>query len=990
MKRLLLLALAVGFAACTPDIPSSPSQASNFVEAEFDPANSVIPLPNDLLAVDPATGLPDIDPSTGRIVRLHSPETGGTDAQNEFDRDYLNLLDGFPMESTASMLFDKPIDDSSITLFNGTNIADATLAVFDIKKNLPVTSLDIKVADAPNGAQSLNIAPKSGYWERDGHYAVVVLGGDKGIKGKSSGQKVTGSPTWALVTSETPLVTCDGNNCTLQTSAIPTTEKDPAKQYAQQVALAKQLEALRQNYKLIIDGVLAQNTALKRTDIALVWTFTITSQAEVTFDPTKLIIPFPNDILNPTGSQVTIPAGIGLPPDLVAGLNTLDGFSTTAPIISEFGDGTGPLVQGKVDSSTVVFGTTGTINLAAVGAGKGALPTTPNGVVRAHACLNCEPIVMTQDGGPILLPDGGPKPDTLAIVPDIPLTERTRYAAYITTDLKDITGKNVIASPAFALLRSSASLLDGTHSTVGLLNDAQAQQLEPLRAALKPLFDQLTLNGLPRKKVALLWVFTTQSTVSTLSQLHGAPFSPAAAQIPAVPLWIQEIPAPAGAPNPGNVVGKWYIGQVFDVFALTGTGGTINPDPTKWTAPKMSFVMSVPAAAAPTGGYPVTLFGHDLTRDRTDAFGMSASLAAAGQVMVAIDEPWHGDRNTCTGFGALLLAGGAPAAVAQDLYACMNPLPPTAPTQTCNSAGRCQLADRTTAAACTFTALDADKACILTGQGHCAPDNKCEGPGAGFATSFSAVPVAGWRLINLQNFFATRDNFRQQVISEAQLARIVSNTAAGNLGQQAGGITLNGAKISYAGQGLGGILGSLYSSVAPEVRNSALNVPGGGFVNLILNSETLAPLKTAFQEGLEAEGVPTNSPFYDIFLGIVQWIIDPADPLNAGPYLVRDTGLAGGLGNGGSTRRGFIQWIAADTTVPNSTTVDLIQSVLGDPNASGVLVSPTAVPNFWAKQFASSGTPANNHGFLLGTAGSGTAQAAQGEIANFVAGAAPF
>jgi len=989
MKRLLLLALAVSFAACSPDIPTSPDQSVNFVEAEFDPAHSVIPLPNDLVFLDAAGNL---QPT------LQAPTTGGTDAQNEFNRDYLNQLDGFPLESTASALFDKPIDLASVQLFNGTNPDTASFAVFDVKKLLPVTNLNITVADAPNNGQTLNFIPTSGYWERGGQYAVMVLGGPKGIKGRTSGQTVTPSPTFALVTSSTPLITCDanGNNCVLATAAIPTTAKDPAAQYDQQVALAKQLEALRVNYKPILDQAQAIVPGLKRTDIALVWTFTITSQAEVTFDPANLIIPFPNDVLNPTGSQVAIPPGSGLPPDLVAGLNTLDGFSTTAPIVSENGVGTGPLIGGRVDASTVKFGPTGTINFVAAGPGAAALPTTPDGSLKVHACLNCPGIVMNlPDGGPILLPDGGPKPDTLAIIPDVPLTERTLYAAYITTDLKDTDSKNVIASPAFALVRSSAPLFDGTHSTVSLLTDAQAAQLEPLRAGLKPFFDQLAQLGAPRTKLALGWAFHTQSTITTLSQLHGAPLA-APAQT-ALPLWVQEIPAPAGAPNPGGVVGHWYIGQILDLFALTGTGGTINPDTAQWTAPKIAFVMSVPATGAPGSGYPVTIFGHGLSRDRTDGFAMSASLAAANNVMVAIDEPWHGDRNTCKGFGALLLAGGAPAPVAQDLYACQNPAPPTTPTQTCNAAGHCELADRSNAGlqACDSTALDADKPCFLAGQGHCAADNKCEG--GAFAASFAGVPIQGWNLINLQNFFATRDNLRQQVISNAQLARIASNAAAGNLGQQAGDIVLDGQKISYAGQSLGGILGSLYSAAAPEVKNAALNVPGGGLTNIILTSPAFAQLKAAFQGGLAAEGVETNSPLYDTFLGIVQWIVDPGDPLNAGPYLVRSSRsgtfdpVNNPLANNGSSRRGFIQWIAQDQVVPNPTTVDLIQAVMADPSATGVLVTPsTAVPNFWAKQFPSNANPALNHGFLLGSAGGATAQAAQGEIANFIGGAAPF
>ena len=269
--------------------------------------------------------------------------------------------------------------------------------------------------------------------------------------------------------------------------------------------------------------------------------------------------------------------------------------------------------HGRVDAATVALGATGTMNFLAAGAGTGALPTTPNGSVKAHACLNCPGIVMTQpDGGPVLLPDGGLKPDTLAIVPDVPLTERTLYAAYITTDLKDTNGKNVLASPAFALVRSSAPLFDGTHSTVSLLTDAQAQQLDPLRAGLKPLFDQLALNGLPAHEAcARLGLHHSEHRERAVpaprrSIRRAGPDCAAAVGA--------GIPAPGSAPNPGGVVGHWYIGQILDIFALTGTGGTINPDTTGWTAPKIGFVMSVPAAGPPASGYPVTIFGHGLGR----------------------------------------------------------------------------------------------------------------------------------------------------------------------------------------------------------------------------------------------------------------------------------------------------------------------------------------------------------------------------------------
>ena len=43
----------------------------------------------------------------------------------------------------------------------------------------------------------------------------------------------------------------------------------------------------------------------------MLWTFTITSQAEVTFDPLNNAIPFPNDILlDQTTGKVSIPASV--------------------------------------------------------------------------------------------------------------------------------------------------------------------------------------------------------------------------------------------------------------------------------------------------------------------------------------------------------------------------------------------------------------------------------------------------------------------------------------------------------------------------------------------------------------------------------------------------------------------------------------------------------------------------------------------------------
>jgi len=287
MKRWLVLGAAVSFTACNPDIPVTPDQSSKYSTAEFDPATGVVPSPNDLAFLD-ASGNLD--------THLHVPSPPGTsDAQKEFNDDYLNLLDGFPMESTASVLFTRAIDLSGVNA--------GTVRVLDITnpaQPTPITTASYSVADSTNGQQFLNITPEGGTWTRGHHYAIVVIGGATGIKGKS-GETVIGSSTWALVSSDQSLVTCDAGVCSAATSAIPTTEKDPAAQVAQQLAIAQQLEALRLLYAPLLSALSA--SGVPRSDIAVLWTFQITTAAEVTFDPANSVIPFPNDILNPTGKR---------------------------------------------------------------------------------------------------------------------------------------------------------------------------------------------------------------------------------------------------------------------------------------------------------------------------------------------------------------------------------------------------------------------------------------------------------------------------------------------------------------------------------------------------------------------------------------------------------------------------------------------------------------------------------------------------------------
>ena len=1022
MQRSSWVVSAVGvaaiLAACTPDIPQVAPTPTVIIE--FDPAATpaVAPQPNNL-AIDPATGLVVVPPNPG-----------DTPTQTLFNTTYLNTLTGFPMETPATVATSG--DLKAATLATGvlvldiTNPAAPTLAA--VKPSYASAG-----ADAGGGTLTIPGPLPGGTWQRGHTYAVTVIGGTQtGALTGSNGQLVTGSITWALISSPSnctspgaacapPVPVCilpDGGPGGPNSDCLPVTDLIPSQ------AAAEQLQEIQTGYTPLFAALAGPPFNIPRSNIAILWTFSITNQAEVTFDPANTIIPFPNDVVRTgPGGTVSLPVPPGTPPvlaQLIGGLNTLDGFSETATIVSAVdfslpNNGVSALMQGNVDPATVT-------PPLAIGLSKAfsSSKTNSQGPVNVAFCLSnvgagCPSV------SPTLL-DGGVKPQILGIVPLTPLDELTEYAAYMTNAIRDTVGLPVIPSAAFALVRlpyATAPLAVNGKSQVAQLTDEQANLLVQLQKGFQPLFDGLAAQGIPFQNIVQLWAFQTQSTISQLQELSTIPYNPAAS-FPPNPLWVENVTGSvktllAGLGIPTANINTIWAGEIVDPFALTGPTGTFNPDGGVDPVP-ISFIMTVPNGTAPTAGFPVTMFGHGLTGNKTNAYAIANSLAAAGQVMIAIDEVWHGERNTCTGFGAYADgaepgAGPLPDGGFPDFAICTTAT--TAPTL-CNSVGHCQLVSRATTA-CSYGTATADQTCFNVGEGSCAPDSHCDG--SDFNEAFS-----GWNLLNLANLFATRDNFRQQVIDNSQFARVASvpSGVSGSLAAQTA--PLNAAAISYSGQSLGGILGTLYTSVGFNIQNAGLNVPGGDPVGILLTSPSFAPLLAGFQAGLAEAGIETDSPTYDLFINIARWILDPADPTNAAYFTLHKTGINSVTGGPSipAARRTFVQWIINDQTVPNPTTVQLVQAALHDPSATGILFTPDTGP-FWAYQFSHAqtippgfafndndpGTPStyipacNRHPFLLAPPGAtcGGAPSAAGfalttnaqtQLVGFLAGAAPY
>ncbi|RYZ42613.1 MAG: hypothetical protein EOO71_07095 [Myxococcaceae bacterium] len=917
-KSLFLGAMALGAVACTPEIAQD-APNTNVGLAEFDPTGSpsVVPSPNDL-AINRATGL------------VNAPiNTKASLAEQEFTRDYLNSLNGFPTSAIATT---KVVD------LDPRSMSAQTVVFIDLKAGTPIATKPVTPTVAYNETTDLiSLIPpvdaNTGLpaWPKGGRYAVALIGGENGLK-TTQGYPIIGSATWAFASSEKSLVTCEdltAPDCGPATEIIPSTETDPAKRLAAQTASALQLEQLRRGYKPLIDGLVAKG--FKREDVVLLWTFSVLDQPEATINlaanarlPT--IIPFPNDLLRvpatataPAHLNFPVPAQDGLQKQLFQGLNTLDGFSTTGAIVSENGD-----AQGVLDGTQFRDASDGPapiVDPASLATGVKFLKlSNPNAGTQPDVtvCL----VNNTGDCGTSVGAAGVVAvPQQLQIVPKAPLDGATQYGAVLTTDLKDTRGRKVAPATAFALMRLANPVFANGKSQISSVPDALAQALEPVRAAYKPYFDGLAAAGLPRSKIALGWSFTTQSTTSVLNQLHALPTAVSYPNAPnyAVPTTTQVKAAMAGQGLATDKIGAVFEVQANTPFLLTGPSGTLNPSEARPT--RYPFMLFLPASAAPATGYPVVVFGHGLTSSRSTSIYLANKLTGAGYAVAAMDTVFHGERSNCAG------SAGSFAGSTSDDSACADPASQRCETDvTKSSYGRCVARTEAARQSCDDAsrgALPADVFCsAVYSQGRCMADLKCEGGSFKISASTGAPEISGWNMLNPGNLFATRDNFRHAVVDFAQFQRVLSSTELSATLVQVGGAKLDATQVDYVGQSLGGLLGTLITSTSPRVNRSVLNAAGGNLTGILLTSPRFAPVRTAFLGQLATAGITPGIPAFDTFISLAGTILDPADPRNYAYGLDN----AAAAGTNPAVHRALIQSVTGDDVIPNTATQALIAS----------------------------------------------------------------
>ncbi len=554
----------------------------------------------------------------------------------------------------------------------------------------------------------------------------------------------------------------------------------------------------------------------------------VTGVITARFDTTAGVIPRPINILLSGTRDLTLnipaanPNNFG---DPIVALNTLDGWSTVAPWTVPFSvePATNSLVAGQGFRWFEVALT-----------GPGGAVTR---VVRELVAGTDYVVAKTTSD-----------PKVVAIVPLKPLKQLTSYMAVVTNQASDAAGNNATPDQTYFLTQRTSPLCTGGVSTDPLLPSATACALEPLRQLTNAQEAAAASAGVDRSKIVVSFVATTQSispvllatqqqnqaaavTVANSGQTTAVAGLPPVADIYigviSLPYYLQ---APGGS-NPASVVltGFWkaapgaYV-PPFNAAGLDPTSTNItfaNPLPVRQSTQTVPVLLTIPNANSgrtrPAAGWPIVIFNHGITRNRTDALGIAATFAAQGFAVIAIDQPLHG------------LPPSSP------FYIGNTPFGPLGSERTFNV----DLINNTTGAA--------------------GPDG--------------VIDTSGAHYINLSSLLTSRDNLRQSQSDLITLAKSIPGISYD--GDQTS--DFDGSRISFVGQSLGSINGTAFLAVEPTVNVGTLNVPGGGLAQLLNCSPTFGP---RIRAGLAAVGVVAGTPAFDQFLGAAQQVVDSSDPIN--------------------------------------------------------------------------------------------------------------
>ncbi|MCF6289241.1 MAG: lipase [Proteobacteria bacterium] len=552
----------------------------------------------------------------------------------------------------------------------------------------------------------------------------------------------------------------------------------------------------------------------------------VTATITARFAPADGILPFPTNLILGGTTDLTLNPPTADPTnysDPAVALSALDGFSTIAPWGAPFST--------NVAASSVVPGQSVRVFEVKL--------TGPGGGVT-------EVVSELQAGVDFVAVANGAG---VGIVPLKALKQISSYMAVLTNGITDEAGNAATPDQTYFLAKRTSPLVDGNgNSTDPLIPNDTASRLEPLRQLTNSQEAAAASQGIDPADIVLSFVMTTQSITPVLNAVKAITAAGASTLAPTgsntstiggagiADIWvgIQSSPYYLSAPSAENPTAPlnsfWkaapgaYMAP-FDALGLDPTSTNLtfaNPFPVATGVQTYPVIMTLPNANSghtkPASGWPIVIYQHGITRNRTDMLAIADTLASIGYAVIAQDLVLHGLTDANNPF-----------------YVEGTPFAPIANERT----------------------FDVDYANNETGEPG--PDGVIDDSGAYF--------------INLSNLLVSRDNFRQGVADLMTLAATIPTMDLDGDGNP----DFDGSNIAFVSQSLGSMHGVIFTALDENVNTAVLSVGGGGIARLLDGSAAFGP---RIRAGLAAVGVEAGTPAYAQFMVVAQTVIDAADPLN--------------------------------------------------------------------------------------------------------------
>jgi hypothetical protein len=650
------------------------------------------------------------------------------------------------------------------------------------------------------------------------------------------------------------------------------------------------------------------------------------------FQVAQGLLPYPTDLLLNGSTDGTINAPVlAVTPNTVS-VNALDGFGVNGEITVRFSAPIDPATLAAPGAVTVLetqmltITTGSSIARVPIGVRRPLIPGVDYSAALSSAVDAGGQVLSITPLKPLTPSTGGAVLNPLQPPAGLPVgsldASGVGYLVILTSAIHATDGTPALPDNDYASIVSAVSPLNPANPTAGCASLTNAT-LQAVCSATAPQLLIAAGAQIPTAAITLTFSFTTQSVRDTLVQMATAIGNSGSS----APLAMQGLPNGVGgilttknildptSTNPyltgnadvyeGTIQIPYYLptpadataadpappldGQWLSATAVSLVAGQpgskfitrYNPLPAPTHTLTIPVLMTFPnSVAKPAGGWPVAIFVHGVTRNRADALAIAEAYATAGIAVAAIDLPLHG-------------------------------ITPADPAAALRIPG---VTERT---------FDVDYI-----------NNSTEQPPAD-----GVIDPSGSNYIQVSSPITSRDNTREAIVDELTLAKALPGAVVvGGAGVVATPIDPN--QISLSAQSLGSIVGTTIASLPSNIQSFGLSVPGGGIVNLLLESPTFGP---PISGGVAAQ-LGANTLLYNVFFRDAQAAIDASDPVNHAALAVANKPI-------------LIHKVIGDQVIPNSATDRLLQ-------AAGIFANKANHAGPWPAGYYVAFT-AGTHGSLL-------------------------